>query len=84
MWLTCSNITYSGILRSAPVLDGLAHSKRVNPEWALLGYVLTNPNYTDQVALTNLTSQFSDTVAFMNALQFDMNWYLSHLLGYQN
>jgi hypothetical protein len=34
-------------LRSAPVLDGLAKSELCNPEWALLGYVLTNPNYTD-------------------------------------
>jgi hypothetical protein len=36
------------------------------------------------VLTTNLTTQFADTVAFINSLEYDMNWYFSHLLGHKN
>jgi hypothetical protein len=41
----------------------------------MLGYVLSNPNYTANVSQTNLLSQFTNTSNFMSGITNDMNWY---------
>jgi hypothetical protein len=64
------------------VLVGIEASLETYPYQAILGYVLTNPNYTAAVHVTYLETQFEEITSLITNLSGDMNWYFSHILEY--